>query len=57
MNRSTGRVNTSDMIGPIVIFLKYIEKIVEDEAIVKGHSYSITESYMKNLKQQLNIVS
>ena len=40
-----------------VLHIKYIEKIVEDEAIVKGHSYSITESYMKNLKQQLNIVS
>ena len=40
-----------------VLHIKYIEKIVEDEAIVKGHSYSITESYVKNLKQQLNIVS
>jgi len=40
-----------------VLHIKYIEKIVEDEAITKGRSYSISESYMKNLKQQLNIVS
>jgi len=40
-----------------VLHSKYIEKIIDFEAIVGRHTYGITETYIKNLKQQLNIVS
>jgi len=40
-----------------VLQIRYIEKIVDFEAIAARQSFSITETYIKNLKQQLNIVS
>lgn len=40
-----------------VLQVKYIDKIIDDEVIALGHSYSITESFLKNLKLQLNILS
>jgi len=40
-----------------VLHTKYIEKIVGDEAVTAHQSFNITDTYIKNLKQQLNIVS
>ncbi len=40
-----------------VLHTKYIEKIIGDEAVTAHQSFSITDTYLKNLKQQLNIIS
>jgi DNA-binding LytR/AlgR family response regulator len=40
-----------------VVHTKYLEKIADNEAIVAGRPFTISDVYMKNLKQQLNIVS
>jgi len=40
-----------------VLHTKYIEKIIGDEAVTAHQSFSITDTYLKILKQRLNIVS
>ncbi|BAU54938.1 Sensory transduction protein LytR [Mucilaginibacter gotjawali] len=40
-----------------VLHTRYIEKIVGDEAVTANQSFNITDTYIKSLKRQLNIVS
>ena len=35
----------------------FIKEVVDDEAITEHQAFNITEAYLKNLKQQLNIIS
>jgi len=35
----------------------FIKEVVDDEAVTEHQAFSITEAYLKNLKQQLNIIS
>jgi two-component system response regulator LytT len=39
-----------------VLHTRYIEEVSGDEVITPYQSFSITDAYMKNLKQQLNII-
>jgi DNA-binding LytR/AlgR family response regulator len=40
-----------------VLQTRFIEEIIDDEAKTAHQSFSITEAYLKNLKQKLNIIS
>jgi len=40
-----------------VLHTRYIEKIIGDEAVTASRSFTITDTYIKNVKQQLNIIS
>jgi DNA-binding LytR/AlgR family response regulator len=40
-----------------VINKAFIKEVVDDEAITQHHTFSVTEAYLKNLKQQLNVIS
>ncbi|MCO5945398.1 LytR/AlgR family response regulator transcription factor [Mucilaginibacter flavidus] len=40
-----------------VLHTRYLEKIVDNEAITARQSFNISDVYIKNLKQQLNIIS
>jgi DNA-binding LytR/AlgR family response regulator len=40
-----------------VLHIKYLEKIADNEAVTARQSFSISDVYIKNLKQQLNIIS
>ena len=35
----------------------FITEVIDDEAITEHQSFGITEAYLKNLKQQLNVIS
>jgi len=40
-----------------VLHTKYIGKIIGDEAVTANQSFSISDTYLKHLKQRLNIIS
>jgi len=46
------QINRGDVLNK-----SFIKEVVDDEAITEHHSFSITEAYLKNLKQLLNIIS
>lgn len=46
------QVNRGDVINK-----GFIKEVIDDEAITEHQAFSITEAYVKNLKQQLNIIS
>jgi DNA-binding LytR/AlgR family response regulator len=46
------QVNRGDVLNKWMI-----KEVVDDEAITEHQAFSITEAYIKNLKQQLNVIS
>jgi hypothetical protein len=46
------QINRGDVINK-----GFIKEVIDDEVITEHQAFSITEAYLKNLKQQLNVIS
>ena len=52
LKNSFVQINRGDVINK-----GFIREVIDDEVITEHQAFSITEAYLKNLKQQLNVIS